>query len=65
MTRDKFIQIHGNKKVKDVAGIFHCYIISDAIEKHTELERQLSIYSNEKVKDVIQYLDPILEFEYQ
>jgi hypothetical protein len=65
MTRDKFIQVYGDKRIKDVSGILHNYIIDNILEKHNELERQIKIYSNEKVKDSISYLDPILEFEYE
>jgi len=65
MTRQKFIQVYGDKRIKDVSGILHNYLTDDILEKHNELERQIKIYSNEKVKDSIQYLDPILEFEYE
>ena len=40
-------------------------LVDDMFEKHNELERQIKLYSNEKVKDSIVYLDPILEFEYE
>jgi hypothetical protein len=65
MTRDKFIQVYGDKRTKDVSGILHNYLVDDMFEKHNELERQIKLYSNERVKDSIIYLDPILEFEYE
>lgn len=65
MTRTKFIQVYGDKRIKDVSGILHNYLIDTGLEKHNELERQIQIYSNEKVKDSINYLDSILEFEYE
>jgi hypothetical protein len=63
MTRQKFIQVYGDKRIKDVSGILHNYLVDDMFEKHNDLERQIKIYSNEKVKDSIVYFDPILAFE--
>lgn len=65
MTREQFIQAYGEKRIKDVSGILHNYIIDTRLERYNELERQIKMYSNEKVKDSIIYLDSLLEFEYK
>lgn len=65
MTRDQFIKHYGEKRIRDVSGILHNYLLDDGLDKHTELERNIRAYSNEKVKDIIHFLDPILEFEYR
>jgi hypothetical protein len=65
MTRDQFIKHYGEKRIGEVSGILHNYLLEDGIDKHTDLERSIRSYSSEKVKDVIHLLDPLLEFEYR
>jgi hypothetical protein len=63
MTKKQFLTQHGDKKVKDVAGILHIYIPYTTIEKHYDLENHIMVNNNMKVKDVFSKFENLLEFE--
>jgi hypothetical protein len=63
MTRKQFLEQHGEKKIKDVAGILHIYLPYDTIEKHYELENQVMLHNSMKVKEVISKIDHLLDFD--
>jgi len=63
MTKQQFLETHGNKKMKEISGILHIYLSYESIEKHQELENQLAIYESVKVKDALSKIEHLLEFE--
>jgi hypothetical protein len=65
MTRKQFLEQHGNKRLKDVAGILHIYLPYDTIDKHYELENQIMIHDTMKVKDGLSKIEHLLEFDKQ
>lgn len=63
MTREQFIKKHGDTKTKMLAGILHIYLTDDHLESHYDLENQIILHGDKKIKDSIIYLDDLLEFE--
>jgi hypothetical protein len=63
MTKEKFIKTYGNKRLKDVAGMLHIYLIQETIDKHYELDSYIMFNDTMKVKDAIPDMEHLIEFE--
>jgi hypothetical protein len=63
MTKKEMLQKNGNKKVRDVAGILHNYVIGDEYPEHEMLEDAIKPYMNYDLKEAIKSFDHLLEFE--
>jgi hypothetical protein len=63
MTKKQFLEHHGNKRLKEIAGILHIYLSYECVEKHQELENHIMINETMKVKDALSKIEHLLEFE--
>lgn len=62
MTKEQFITKYGERKTKEAAGALHTFLAGSTMENHYALEDKIAEFSNLKIKESMDHLDPLLEF---